>query len=234
MSARHSALARISPSVRALLADADLADALHDVSPDEELFGPQDPPDSPLLIISGLIRLYEPSDEERQLPRTIGWFGAGELIALETTDAEPGEGDEPWTLTAVAAEATQVMKLSRERLALHFAREPQLALEVIGQLAGRLHRMQLEASEQVRLEAPHRLANTLRRLSSVVELSDRDGDWQIIRLTHADLASKTGISRETVSLILSRWRRAGAVQTGRRRLAYHPQKLGALLNGDGA
>ncbi|MCG3179563.1 MAG: Transcriptional regulator SdrP [Phycisphaerae bacterium] len=214
----------LPPPLRRLMEDPALADRIASLEVDQVLFGPRDQPRYLYLIVSGLVRLTEAANRGRLLPRTLLWLGPGNFLGFSAVP-----GNEPDDISAVAMRPTRVLPLSVEQLRIRIERDPELGLEIINQLGGRLRTAQHELDEQVRLEAPQRLARTLHRLAEIPELAQREGAWEVIRLTHADLASRTGISRETVSLILSRWRREGAVRTGRRRLEINPQRLAEVL-----
>jgi CRP/FNR family transcriptional regulator len=183
------------------------------VSAGQFLFGPNMPQRNVYLVVEGLLRVIDPPDGGRRIPRTLEWLGPGDFVGwsaisprLETRFQIRVERD------------SLLMPMSLRGLARRMTRQPRLALEIISQLVRRLNSVYVETGELVRLETPQRLANCLVRLTTNQALAQSDGRWTIIRLTHADLASRTGISRETVSLILSRWRRAGIVRTGRGRL----------------
>lgn len=184
------------------------------------LFGPDRRADGLYLITYGLFRLIEPPGAGRRVLRTLAWLGPGEVIGWDALlPRRPGR------LWVQAERESRIVRLPLRMLARRVIRQPRLAIEIIAQLAGHLAAAYVEAGELTRLETPARLAHCLRRLADHPVLAQRDERWSIIRLTHADLASRTGISRETVSLILSRWRRMGLVRTGRGRLMVDRNRL---------
>jgi len=211
-------------SALALLAEErELASAALRLAAGEYLFSPDRPARTVYLVTSGLLRLIEPAGSGTRLARTLGWAGPGELVGWSSLTGGP-----PDRVRARAERETRVLPLPIRWLARRMARQPRLALEIIARLARDLRAARTETGEMIRLETPQRLARALGRLAGHPALAQRDGRWTIIRLTHADLASRTGISRETVSLILSRWRRMGVVKTGRGRLALDAERLAAL------
>jgi CRP/FNR family transcriptional regulator, cyclic AMP receptor protein len=62
------------------------------------------------------------------------------------------------------------------------------------------------------LDAPARLARVLRILG------EQFSDLGYISISQADLARRTGLTRQTVAKNLSHWRRAGWLLTGRGRI----------------
>lgn len=213
-----------SPVFRTLVEDPELAGAAIRVSAGELLFGPENRPRSLYLVAAGLFRLIDPPNGGRRLARTIAWLGPGAIIGWNVL--LPDQSIRFWIR---AERESRLIPLSLRLLARRIARQPRLALEMLTQFAEQLHEAYIESGELIRLETPQRLAKSLMRLAEHPALAQRDGRWSIIRLTHADLASRTGISRETVSLILSRWKRMGVVRTGRGRLAVELDRLGELI-----
>lgn len=224
MSSKPASRFRLSAALAALIEDEKQADTVISLDPGDVLYEPAHPPDRLYLLAEGLIRVSEPRAPGRPLARTLDWFGPGSLLGLAML-CEPGAGAKH---IATAERPSRALPLPVETLREHIHREPEFALELLRQLARRLHDAGAEAGELTRLDAPRRLAAALGRLADQPALADAEGDWLTLRLTHADLASRTGISRETVSLILSRWRREGAVRTGRRRLSVHRRRLAKL------
>ena len=210
-----------TPAVmRAFMDDPELNQQAITLQAGEFLFTPGQPAKHPFLIQSGLIRLGEPVEAKRRMPRTIAWLGPGKIVAWNGLV----RGDAP-RLWARAERETRLIPLPVRMLARRIARHPRIALEIIAQLANQLLMAQLETGELIRLETPQRLSRALCRLALNPGLTQVEGQRAVIRLTHADLASRTGISRETVSLILSRWRRQGVVKTGRGRLVVELNRL---------
>ena len=204
---------RAATALQRLVEDAAGVSTTLRISAGQPLFGPGMSPRNVYLVVEGLLRVIDPPDGGRRIPRTLDWLGPGDFVGWSAIS--PGLE----TRFQIRAERdTLLLPLSPRALARRMAGRPRLALEIISQLVRRLNGVYVETGELVRLETPQRLANCLARLATRPAMAQADGRWTIIRLTHADLASRTGISRETVSLILSRWRRSGVVRTGRGRL----------------
>jgi CRP-like cAMP-binding protein len=213
-----------SPVFRSLVEDPELVGSALRVQAGELLFGPEHRPRHLYLVASGLFRMIDPPNGGRRLARTLAWLGPGSIIGWNVLLPR-----QPVRFWIRAERESRLIPLPTRMLARRIARQPRLAFELLTQFAELLHEAYVESSELIRLETPQRLANSLRRLADHPGLAQHDGRWSIIRLTHADLASRTGISRETVSLILSRWRRMGIVRTGRGRLAVEMNRLDELI-----
>lgn len=217
---------RASGVLTALLGDPKLADKAISLKPEEYLYGPGDPPKSLYVVHSGLIRLIDPPSDFLPEPRPVDWLGPGLLLGWSCV--LPAEKN----LWAQADQPSSVIPMTLADLAGRIGSDTELAVAVITQMAMRLKLAFAETSELIRLEAPQRLARALVRFAAhptLAEIDKHNDAWTVIRLTHADLAGRTGISRETVSLILSRWRARGLVKTGRRRLHFDHARLQELF-----
>jgi len=215
-----------TPALNALLHDPQLAGTALHLGAGKLLFSPDRPPKRVYLIASGLIRLMEPPNGGQRLGRTLAWVGPGQIVGWQALAS-----GSPDRLCARAERDSRLIPLPTRWLARRISRFPRLGLEMIAQLTSQLRATRIEAGELIQLEAPQRLARALCRLVKHPALAQPNGRWAVIRLTHADLASRTGISRETVSLILSRWRRMGVVRTSRGRLAVLLDRLSDLPTG---
>jgi CRP-like cAMP-binding protein len=105
-------------------------------------------------------------------------------------------------------------------------RHPEVAVTVIRVLAGRLQ----EAHEQMRQLAAERverrLARMLLKLADQVGVAVDEGVRIDMPITRQDLAEMTGTTLETVSRIISRWRREGIVEAGREQITItYPHRL---------
>ncbi|MDR7521166.1 MAG: Crp/Fnr family transcriptional regulator [Armatimonadota bacterium] len=89
--------------------------------------------------------------------------------------------------------------------------KPELALRVMKVLAERLRRAE-EAIENLSFrDVPERLATLLVRLAEAYGESHGQGRRLALRVTHQDLASMIGATRETVTNVLARFRDEGLI-----------------------
>lgn len=93
--------------------------------------------------------------------------------------------------------------------------EPLLARRMLEIATQRLFKSQKRESALAFLDAPARLARVLLEMDE----ADRNGpDKGYVTLSQTELAHRTGLTRQTVTGILSRWRRRGLLLTGRGRI----------------
>ncbi len=109
---------------------------------------------------------------------------------------------------------------------------PETALRIIGALAQRLRLAEEEIENLVFRDVPGRLASALLRLGEVYGVREpKTGPIRLtLRLTHQDLASMIGATRETVTTILTRFRDEGLTDLQQRFIVIRqPEKLRALM-----
>lgn len=170
-----------------------------------------DAPTRLYLLQTGTVRLFRLTADGREVTAQIA--GANTFIGLEALLT-----DEPYGLSAVALEPCCVLELTRPEAEQLFLENPAIALKAIRALC----RSVTDAMESVltyRLRNAHgRLVYALERLAETH--GRREGDETVIDLplTHQDLASLTGLSRQTVSGLLSSLRARGAIAVANRRI----------------
>lgn len=130
-----------------------------------------------------------------------------------------------------AFEDTLVCGVHREDFEEALRRHPQIALRIIRALAARLRLAEAEIENLVFRDVPGRLAFVLLRLGEAYGTPDAETDALrlSLRLTHQDLASMIGATRETVTTILARFRDEGLTDVEHRCIIIRrPEKLRAL------
>lgn len=168
-------------------------------------------------IQAGQVRTYQTGPNgSRRLVEILGpnqWCGAAALARLSHY-GEVAEAIVPTTLAILPV----------DRLLGLLAQQPQLAVELIRQLAEKLAAFREDAAGLVFEDCHHRLIRTLLHLSESPAAS-RTEDGVIIHITHQQLAQKVGVARETVSLALAQLRRRKVLRTGRNQLSFRPDAL---------
>ncbi len=119
-------------------------------------------------------------------------------------------------LTLQAIEDTLICVLNRGDFLTLVRRQPEVMLAVVKVLAERLRVAEEEIADLAFQDVPGRLASLLLRLGEAY--GERDGGRLrlTLRLTHQDIASMIGATRETVTSTLSRFRDAGLIVTEHR------------------
>jgi CRP/FNR family cyclic AMP-dependent transcriptional regulator len=170
--------------------------------------------DTIYLLLSGRVRLYASAQAqsgggstERQI--TFGLHGPGELVGEMSLDGGPRAA------SAITTEATCAGVLTRDLLIEQMERHPALALELLTQVIGRARSAIRDARNMALLDSYGRLSMLLDELAA----PGADGIRPIdARLTHSEIASRIGCSREMVSRLLKDLERGGYIDQMDQRL----------------
>jgi CRP/FNR family cyclic AMP-dependent transcriptional regulator len=163
--------------------------------------------DSLYVIVSGRVRVYLAGPKGREI--TLGIYGTGEYVGEMSLDGGPRSA------SVITMEPTECSVVARDALVAHIANEPEFAF---GLLARVIRRARV-ATEDVRNLA---LIDVYGRLSRVLEgLAEEQPDGTRVvplPMTHAELASRVGCSREMVTRLLKDLEKGGYVGRAERRL----------------
>lgn len=171
------------------------------------IISPMNPIKSLFLLKKGQVRLYRVNAQGKQFTTDILVDGNlfGETTSFSITDNE---------MYVEAMTDTYLCTMAKEEFETFIAKNPQISLKLINILSSRL-KDTYDLSEKIALgDVKYRV------LFLLVKLSERSGkrkkEWQTIeiKLTHADIATMVGSSRETVSTIISRLRKDGLLKKG--------------------
>jgi CRP/FNR family transcriptional regulator len=117
-----------------------------------------------------------------------------------------------------AFEDTLICALYRGDFLALIRRQPELLLAVMKVLAERLRVAEEEIADLVFQDVRGRLASLLLRLAEAYGRKTGGMLRLTLRLTHQDIASMIGATRETVTSALSRFRDAGLIATDQRHI----------------
>jgi CRP/FNR family cyclic AMP-dependent transcriptional regulator len=180
------------------------------------IFDQSDPSRSVYMVKRGAIRLARITEDGKEV--TVAVLGHGDLFGEESLFAGT-----PRTTFAVALEETLLCQAKADDLFALLKVEPQLALNVAKVVSDRLVEMTATVEDLSYARLSDRLMHLLRRLA-LEHGRPVDGGVEItVRLTHADLASLIGSTRETVSLELARLVRAGRIKQKGQTLIVPPE-----------
>lgn len=187
---------------------------------------PTDAAESVYLVHAGQVRIYQigPDGESVRLIEILGaddWFGAAALAHTRT-----------YGTRAVAMTNAVVSEVPAERWHAAVAGNPEVAAEVIGQLARKLHAAHEDAARLVFDDCNGRLVKTLLRFSHSAAATRRDDGEVVLRITHQQLAQAVGAARETISLALTQLRQRELLKTGRNQLFFNPDVLRKVCLGE--
>ncbi|GAA6169292.1 Crp/Fnr family transcriptional regulator [Sessilibacter corallicola] len=126
------------------------------------------------------------------------WFGPGlfDSSALQNAEAQPG---------------CIVERYSKEDFSALLAEQPQQAHSVIEQISRREQQLQKRLFLQQTAALPIRLAQTLSYLFQFQGQACQHGHDRDVYLSQQDLADMVGGSRQSVSQLLSSWKKSGAI-----------------------
>ena len=168
------------------------------------VFDQGDPTRLVYLIKRGKVRITRLTADGKEI--TVAVLGAGDLFGEETLfDAGPR------TTHAVCIEESLLCTAKAEDLFALLSHEPALALNVAKALNERLLDASATMEDLAYAKVPDRILNLFERLAAEHGVSTPAGTRLDVRLTHADIASLIGSTRETVSLEMSNLVRDGRI-----------------------
>lgn len=182
------------------------------------LFEPGTPAENLYYIESGQVRLHQIGpDGSARLADILGpgdWFGISALARSAVYGAR-----------AMVVSPSVLWVLTAQRLLDLVTQEPQMAAELIAQLATRLKAAHDAAALLAFDDCNQRLVQTLLRFSRTAAATPQEGGEVVLSITHQQLAQAVGAARETVSLALTQLRQRNLLRTGRNRLFFNPEAL---------
>lgn len=161
------------------------------------------------VVVSGLIKLYQPTASGKQV--TLSICLQGEIFGV----AEFMQGE----LREISAEAvipSELLAIPRIEFLNFLKKHPEAAMRTIGILSARLRTLGSALTDLATVSAETRLLRLLLRYRSYRAPSPGElpGNTPIhLPLTHQDIASLIGVARQTVTSMLTEFRKLGIVQT---------------------
>lgn len=189
-----------------------------DITEPTILYEPAAPAEQLYFIESGQVRIYQIGPDNSA--RLADILGPADLFGIAALARSGVYGAQ-----AVAVTPSVVWTMPAERLMQLLGEQPQLAVELVGQLATRLQAAHEAAARLVFDDCNQRLIQTLLRFSRTAAATPQEGGEVVLRITHQQLAQAVGAARETVSLALTQLRQRNLLRTGRNRLFFNPQAL---------
>jgi CRP/FNR family cyclic AMP-dependent transcriptional regulator len=176
------------------------------------VFEPGDPEDEVYIVKAGRVRVYRQSPAGKEI--SLALLDAGELFGemalfFPTQRVNIAEAHEDTELYVVPVETFQRWMQEDNDI-------KQLVLYI---MADRRRAMEQKAAELVALQVPQRMAKVILWLFDRYRTDIIAGKIALnIRLTHHEIASLSGTTRETATLILNRFRRDGYIDFFGRRM----------------
>jgi len=181
------------------------------------IFWEGDPPDYFYIVVSGRVKIVKHSSTGKEF--IIAFFGPGEMFG-EVAVFE----NKPYPASAQAVSGVKVVGIRRDDFLAFLATHPQVALNIINVLGGRLrdtaNRLKDLAGERVE----QRLARILMMLSAKLGLT--------LPFTRQEIADMTGTTTETTIRLTSQLKERGIIRTIRGKIIITDEtKLRLLAEG---
>lgn len=186
----------------------------------DPVFLPGDPENEVYVVKEGRVRVYRRSPAGKEISLTL--FDPGEMFGemalfFPSMRVNIAEAHEDTELYVVPVEVFHRWMQEDDEI-------KQLVLYI---MADRRRAMEQKVAELVSLEVPQRMAKTILWLFDRYRTDIIAGKIALnIRLTHHEIASLSGTTRETATLILNRFRRDGYIDFfGRRMILLNEAEL---------
>ena len=150
-----------------------------------------DDTDSMYVVLSGKARVFVADDKGREVQ--LNQVGPGEYFGEVTLDGGPRSA------SVMAVEDCRCAVVKRAELTAFIEKNPDLALHIVRKLAHRVRDLTENVRSLALMDVYGRVARLLLELAE-----DKEGKLVISEvLTHKDIASRVGASREMISRIFS-------------------------------
>ena len=159
------------------------------------------------VLLTGRVRVYSGDSKDKEF--TFGEFGPAEYFGEMSLDGGTRSAN------VITVEATTCSVVTRSALVDFIAEQPEFALALLSKVIHRLRRATRDARNLAFIDVYGRLTRCLMELAT----PQADGT-QIVteRITHREIASRVGCSREMVSRILKDLESGGYIRMVERRL----------------
>jgi CRP/FNR family cyclic AMP-dependent transcriptional regulator len=147
--------------------------------------------DTLFIILAGRLKAFSLGAKDREI--TFGIYGPGEYVGEMSLDGGPRSA------SVITLEPTVCTVVTRHTIKQHIAQHPDFALELLAKVIRRARLATRDARNMALLDAYGRLVRLLDELA----VPQEDGTRVIpMELTHLEIASRTGCSREMISRLM--------------------------------
>ncbi len=177
------------------------------------------------IVIEGAVRITQSgSDGAQAVLRFVGPSDIFGTVALFTGGRYPADATALLDTIEVSWSEPELLRLMRQY--------PQIAINTIRIIGGRLQEMQDRMRELATQRAERRIAHTLVRLAKQSGQSTTAKNVIDFPLHRKDIADLAGTTLHTASRILAGWEKAGLLRSQRRRLMLQrPLELLQIVEG---
>lgn len=163
--------------------------------------------DSLFVILQGQVKVYATDENGREI--TYGTIVAGDYFGEMSLDGGPRSA------SVMTLESTLCSLVSRSLVQQHLADEPAFALALVGQVIRRARAATETARQMALLDVYGRVIHTLEGQHGP---ASHAAPIQLTQITHQQIASRVGASREMVSRLLKDLEKGGYVELGIKRI----------------
>jgi len=162
-----------------------------------------------MLLVSGRVKIVSVSPSGSEVIHNI--ISPGQVfVEMALLDGKPRAAD------AVAAVDSEIVELSRKDFLDVLTRNPEVAIEMMAILCGRIRQATSFVEDAVLLDAGTRLFHRLRALADQYGQTDSDG--VLLRIDHGlpqqEIGESVGLTRVSINRFLSHWRSLELIEDG--------------------
>ncbi|HTD36069.1 MAG TPA: Crp/Fnr family transcriptional regulator [Candidatus Limnocylindrales bacterium] len=169
------------------------------------------------MVKRGAVRIARETPDGKDV--TVALLGAGDFFGEETLF-----DDRPRTTVAVVVEDALLCTVRADDLFALLSRDPALAINVAKVLTGRLDDARATMEDLAYARVGDRIVHLYRKLAAEHGAAVAGGTRVDLRLTHADVASLVGSTRETVSAEMAKLVEAGRLRLEGRAVVIPPEE----------
>ena len=184
--------------------------------------GPGDADSVLYLLKRGRVRLYKTTPDGSEI--TLAMLGDGNVFGA-TGSLGLGNPD----MYAEAVQNALVCAMREEDVANLIQRNPAVGMRLISLLSQRVRELEEQVEGLSHQDVEGRVLRLLLHLAEDFGEADRGFTRLDVPLTHAEIATMVGSTRETVTTTLSHLGRLGLVRTGRREIAISRDRVAEWL-----
>ncbi len=177
------------------------------------------------VLVGGRLRVTQVTPEGQRV--VVRFIGPGEMFGCVAVC-----GGLRYPGTATAVEDGRLIGWTQGATRHLMERHPQLAMNALGTVGGRLQETQTRVRELSTERVERRIAHALVRLAQQAGRRVKDGGVEIeFPISRQDIAEMTGTTLHTVSRTLSAWEEQGIVEGGRQKITIRePEALLAIAD----
>jgi CRP/FNR family cyclic AMP-dependent transcriptional regulator len=163
--------------------------------------------DALFVMLQGQVKVYATDENGREI--TYGTIQAGDYFGEMSLDGGPRSA------SVMTLEPTLCSLVSRAAVQQHLADEPSFAFSLVAQVIRRARSATETARQMALLDVYGRVIHTLEGEQGPASMQ---APVQLTQITHQQIASRVGASREMVSRLLKDLEKGGYVELGIKRI----------------